>query len=321
MRKPRLAALFGAAAATVAILAAASAPAAEPQPSLIESKRAQVTLADYEAEMAKLPVEARAQFSADLGRLIQMLNNLFLNRAITADARAEGVDRDPALALQIQHQTERLLAQAYIEKLDQKNGAAFDSEPDKYNARAREIYITQQERFQMPARVRVSRLLVRVRPGAGDDAARARAEALHQKLVAGEDFAALARTASDDPLAKENGGEMGFVAERNLDPAFAAAAFALKKPGELSPVVKTDAGYEIIKFQDRREPGLLPYDEVRPDIIAEIRQKYVEESRAAYQRTKFADPPVSLNEPLIDKINRQARATAKPIGESRAANR
>jgi peptidyl-prolyl cis-trans isomerase C len=310
---------MGVAVTAWALLAAGAAAAADPaSPWLVQSRRALITQADYDAEMAKLPVDARAQYSADLGRVIQMLNNLYLNRAVAATAREEGLDRDPMIALQIAHQTERLLAQAYIEKRDQKNGEAFDRDPEKFAARARELYLTQADRFRMPERVRVSRLLVRVRPDSGDEGAQKRAEELRARAVAGEDFAALARSASDDPSAKDTGGNLGFIAAASVDPAFAAAAFALKEPGEVSAVVKTALGYEVIKFHERRAPGLLSFDEVRPEILAEIRKAYIEESRGAYQRSTFADPPVSLNDSAIGRINREARAAAKPIGDSRA---
>jgi peptidyl-prolyl cis-trans isomerase C len=307
--------------AAVASLAAPPVLAADADSWLAQSRRGQVAMADYDAEMAKIPADARAQFSADLGRLIQLLNNLFLNRAVASIARDEGLDRDPMIALQIEHQTERLLTQAYVEKLDRTTGEAFDRDPEKYAARARELYLTQADRFRLPERVRVSRILVRVRPDRGEVGARERAEELRAKAAAGEDFATLARAFSDEPPAKDTGGNLGFIAAANVDPAFAAAAFALKEPGEVSPVVKTAAGYEIIKFHERRAAGVQPFDEARPEILADIRKTHIEETRAAFQRSMFTDPPVSLNEPAIEKINKEARSTAKPIGDSRPAKR
>jgi peptidyl-prolyl cis-trans isomerase C len=305
----------------VTCLAGSPVHAADPGPSLAQSRRAQVGIADYDAEIAKMPADARAQFSADMGHVIQLLNNLFLNRAIATIARDEGLERDPVIALQIAHQTERVLAQAYIEQLDRKTGEAFDRDPEKFAARARELYLTQADRFRMPERVRVSRILVSVRPDRGDVSARERAEEVRTKAVAGEDFAVLARGFSDDPATKDTGGNLGFIAAAGVDPAFAAAAFALKEPGEISPVVKTESGYEILKFHERREPGLIPFDEVRAEILAEIRKAQIEEARAAFQRSMFTDPPVTLNQLAIERINKEARASAKPIGDSRGANR
>ncbi len=308
--------------AAMASLAGPPAFAAEPGPWLAQSRRGQIGMADYDAEMAKLPADARAQFSADLGRLVQLLNNLFLNRAVASIARDEGLDRDPMIALQIEHQTERLLTQAYIEKLDRTTGEAFDRDSGEVRgAGARALRDAGAIAFACRSAFASRGSWSASGPTGAKSAPGRRAEELRAKAAAGEDFAMLARAFSDEPPAKDTGGNLGFIAAANVDPAFAAAAFALKEPGEVSPVVKTAAGYEVIKFHERRAAGLQPFDEARPEILADIRKAHIEETRAAFQRSMFTDPPVSLNEPAIEKINKEARSTAKPIGDSRPANR
>ena len=54
---------------------------------------------------------------------------------------------------------------------------------------------------------------------------------------------------SECPSAK-SGGDLGYFGKASMDPAFSAAAFALK-PGQISNVVKSEAGYHIIKMEDR----------------------------------------------------------------------
>ncbi len=308
--------LFMAAAVAAAALLAAlpgAAAAADASPPIVESPRAVVTLADYEAEMAKLPPASSAMFSSSRVRLVQMLNNLYMNRAVARDARAEGMDRDPVLALQIQIQVDKLLAQARFDKLDRETGAAFDAAPDKYLPRAREVYVTQADRFRAPERVRVSHILVKV--GAdGDAAAKARAEALRARAAAGTPFADLAREASDDASAKSNGGDIGLVAAKQVDPDFAAAAFALRSPGELSPVVKSAFGYHVIQFHERVPAAVQSFDDAKPEIMAEIRKKLVDDARSAYQETMFKDPAPKTDERLIERINATARAAA-PVAE------
>jgi peptidyl-prolyl cis-trans isomerase C len=288
---------------------AGRAAAVDDSPPIFESSRARITLADYEAEMAKLQPAARAQFSANRQRLDQVLNNLFLNRAAANDARAAGLDRDPVLARQIEFAVEKVLAQAQFDKLDRERAAEVDANPDKYLARAREIYMMKADKFRAPEKVHVSHILVRVRAG-GDEAAKTRAEELRARAAAGAAFADLARDASDDPNAKRNGGDLGFIVATEVDPAFAAAAFALTAPGDLSPVVKATSGYHVILFHERKAPTLLSFDEVKPAILAEIRQDVVANERTAYQSGLLADPAPKVNEQLIDKINREARAAA-----------
>ena len=48
-----------------------------------------------------------------------------------------------------------------------------------------------------------------------------------------------------------NGGELGFFSRGDMFPEFEAAAFSLR-PGEVSPITKTKAGYHILQLIERR---------------------------------------------------------------------
>ena len=72
-----------------------------------------------------------------------------------------------------------------------------------------------------------------------------------ERVLRGEKFGALARLYSDDPGSASKGGDLGFVERGTLYPEFEAAAFNLKS-GEISQVVKTQAGYHIIQMIERR---------------------------------------------------------------------
>jgi peptidyl-prolyl cis-trans isomerase SurA len=72
-----------------------------------------------------------------------------------------------------------------------------------------------------------------------------------ERVLRGEKFGALARLYSDDPGSASKGGDLGFVERGTLYPEFEAAAFNLKT-GEISQVIKTQAGYHIIQMIERR---------------------------------------------------------------------
>jgi peptidyl-prolyl cis-trans isomerase SurA len=75
---------------------------------------------------------------------------------------------------------------------------------------------------------------------------------LLNRVKNGEDFATLASAYSEDPGSAEKGGELGFVNRGELDPAFEAAAFSLKKPNDVSDVVESAFGFHIIQLIERR---------------------------------------------------------------------
>ena len=72
-----------------------------------------------------------------------------------------------------------------------------------------------------------------------------------ERILRGEKISGLARLYSDDPGSASKGGDLGFVERGTLYPEFEAAAFNLKS-GEVSQIVKTQAGYHIIQLIERR---------------------------------------------------------------------
>ncbi len=113
---------------------------------------------------------------------------------------------------------------------------------------------------------RVAHILVE-----GDD--EAEAQAILDELNNGADFAALAQEKSDDFGSAENGGDLGWIERDVMDPAFEAAAFALKNPGDMSELVKSDFGYHIIKLEELKDSVAKPF----ADVEAEIKQEMVDQ--------------------------------------------
>lgn len=103
----------------------------------------------------------------------------------------------------------------------------------------------------VPTLYKVSHILLTVSPGAvSRQAALDSIGAIRERILAGEDFASLARDYSQDPGSARHGGQLGLVDRGTLVPQFEQAAFALK-PGETSSIVKTDFGYHLIQLIDK----------------------------------------------------------------------
>jgi peptidyl-prolyl cis-trans isomerase SurA len=75
---------------------------------------------------------------------------------------------------------------------------------------------------------------------------------LRERIENGEDFAALARSHSEDPGSASQGGDLGWVNPGQMVPEFERAADALK-PGELSTPVRSAFGLHLIQVLERRE--------------------------------------------------------------------
>jgi len=73
-----------------------------------------------------------------------------------------------------------------------------------------------------------------------------------ERVNNGEDFAFLASMYSDDVASAENDGDLGWVKRGDLVSEFAEAAFELSEKGQMSDVIKTEFGYHIIQFIERK---------------------------------------------------------------------
>ncbi len=99
----------------------------------------------------------------------------------------------------------------------------------------------------------VIRQIVRKPPVSLEEKLRVKKELLElrKRILNGESFSTMAILYSQDPGSAKNGGELGFYGRGQLYPAFEAAAYKLK-PGQISGVVKTKAGYHIIQMIARK---------------------------------------------------------------------
>ncbi|MBO4739255.1 MAG: peptidylprolyl isomerase [Bacteroidales bacterium] len=78
-----------------------------------------------------------------------------------------------------------------------------------------------------------------------------RLENYRSRILRGENFSTFARMYSEDPGSASKGGDIGFTSRGELYAPFESAAYGLK-PGEISSVVETEAGFHIIKMLERR---------------------------------------------------------------------
>lgn len=185
---------------------------------------------------------------------------------------------------------------ASIEVSDEEVRAFYSQNPEEFNAeatvRARHII------FNCP-------LTADAKTNAE---ARAKAEEAHQRAIAGEDFAELARELSEGPTAA-NGGDLGFFTHGQTAPTFANAAFALQ-PGGISPVVRTDFGYHVIKVEERRPARHIPLDEVFEQVKNMLMQQKTAQSVGQLVEA-LADRAEIIN--LIDGSKMEVRTNPREM--------
>jgi len=183
------------------------------------------------------------------------------------------------------------------------------------DADARKFYDTNTKEFEQPETVKASHILILVNKDDSEDVVKQKL-AVAQKAAArakkGEDFTKLAKELSQEPGAKESGGDLGFFPKDQMVPEFAEAAFA-QKTGQISDPVRTQYGWHVIKVTDKKKAGTVPYDEVKKQLLAYLekdkQRKAVQEllksmrDSAKIENTIPAAPPAPVMPqlPMSDK--------------------
>ncbi len=130
---------------------------------------------------------------------------------------------------------------------------------------------TKVAQFSAPEQMRARHILVSptTSSDASDRAARIKAEALLARVRGGEDFAKVAREASDDEPTRDHGGELGTFGRGVMLPGFETVAFTLR-PGQMSGLVRTQAGYHIILCVEYEPEIIQPLDLVYANVASDL---------------------------------------------------
>ncbi|SHR40686.1 Foldase protein prsA 1 precursor [Mycobacteroides abscessus subsp. abscessus] len=124
----------------------------------------------------------------------------------------------------------------------------------------------------------------------------ATANEVKSKLDAGEDFSELAKEYSTDTTTAESGGDLGYFSSGDMVAEFEEVAFALGVD-EISPPVKTDYGYHIIKVVDHQEAKEANFEDSKEEISDTLMNDkmsteytvWLEELKEEYEITNYLE--------------------------------
>lgn len=118
-------------------------------------------------------------------------------------------------------------------------------------------------------------ILVEVNDSLDDQQAKAKLENLQKRLQQGEDFAALAKEASDDPGSAANGGDLGYAGPGVYDPAFEEALYALGEQ-QVSAPVRSEFGWHLIKLLGVQAPEIPSLASLKDKLERQLKAQQVE---------------------------------------------
>lgn len=145
----------------------------------------------------------------------------------------------------------------------------------------------------------VAHILVAVDGETSDADAKAEADKVLAELQSGTSFAELAQKYSDDPLSKDNGGQLDPIEKGFQDPVFDEAVFSLAKPDDVSPVVRSEFGYHIIKLINVTGGDVQPFEDVKATIAESVKSTKIYDlfaEKESVLNEKGFETPDSLQE-------------------------
>jgi parvulin-like peptidyl-prolyl isomerase len=207
----------------------------------------------------------------------QILGNIRKENKLEDDATFEAALKQEGLTLaELRKSLERQMIMSRVQQVEVFGRIAITEDETRtyYNAHANE--------FTTPSSVTIREISIDVPSevrGEGaaaqptfnallDDAAKAKAESLRKRALAGEDFAALVTEASES-ASKANGGLIGPLNTDELNPQVKDILTALKVGGVSEPV-RTQRGYQLLKLETRSEVKTRSFDEAREDIANKV---------------------------------------------------
>ncbi|MDD5200595.1 MAG: peptidylprolyl isomerase [Terrimicrobiaceae bacterium] len=268
--------------------------AAEPPTVLARVGNADITAADVRPYLANLDPGQEAALAKDPAALNQFLRTLIVQRLLLKEASAAQWGKQPEVIAQLDRVRENALAESYLGSVA-KVPADYPTEADVQAA-----YDANKSAFLVSRQFRVAQIYIAA-PG-GSDQAPAKLATVEKSLKsANADFAKLAAANSDEAASAERGGEVGWLAESQMQPGIRKAVTALSK-GAVSAPLRLDDGWHILKILDVKEAYTASLAEVRDALVQRLRAAKARQLGEAYVTKLLEQNPVAINEIAVSQL-------------------
>jgi peptidyl-prolyl cis-trans isomerase C len=178
----------------------------------------------------------------------QVLDEVIDQKLLAAEAVKRKLDKDPAAQKRLAAARERVLSDLLVEGVVEK-AVSEDA--------VRQLYQEQVKLSRQSEELRARQIVVAGQP---------EAEGIRKAVAGGASFEALAMQRSADQATRFNGGDMGYFT-LDVMPETYQAALKDAKAGEIVGPFQTDAGFAIVKVEDRRPEAPITLESARPQIV------------------------------------------------------
>ena len=166
------------------------------------------------------------------------------------------------------------------------------------------------DRQPNPGQVRVSHLLVRVdeKSPTGEDQARRKIADIYTEVQKESTiWEEIVKTYTEDPASKQNAGNLPWFSVGSMIPEFEIAAFSLTEIGEISPPIRTQYGYHILRLEDKKPMDSFEEMEeiIRSKILRNSRSFMIQSQVMAIQKARYGFDENEINvEQISNDLNK-----------------
>jgi parvulin-like peptidyl-prolyl isomerase len=271
---------------TAILLLAAATPALAADPVVARAGDKEITASQIQPYLAKVSPAERDALLQNPAALSRAVRTILLQRQLLDEAKSAEWEKKPETQALLARVRDAAIAESFLESVT--------ALPPDYpgDAEITALYDSRKDALRLPTQYRLAQIFI----ASAEDKAKAKSEAgALAKQVKSGDFADLAKANSDEPVSAAKGGEVGWLAEDSIQPAIRKALSGAGKDAIAGPIELGD-GFYFVKILDLREPRTATLDEVRPQLIAALRQERAALNRQAYLERLQAKAPVTLNE-------------------------
>jgi peptidyl-prolyl cis-trans isomerase C len=266
--------------------------------SLVAGQGISIDAKEIQEELDRTSIESKVEL-AKTG-LKKNIINLYVRRVLANEATKSDIAQNKLVLSAIEKAKERILSDAMLESLDQKNQPSLDA----IEAYARTMYTANQQKYVIPEQLRASHILIRT----GEQDAKTKIQDILKQIKSGADFEELAKTRSQDPGSAGKGGDLGYFGRGRMIDQFEKVVFAMTKPGEVSDVFESPFGFHIIKLIDKKPAGVKPFAEVKDQLMKEAQNEILMQGRLKEQDRILKD--AKFNDQALETLEKSL--TVKP---------
>ena len=254
-----------------------------------------LTQAELDAAFSQIPPQHRLPFIRNGEQVDKLVQKLLRYKAVAYDAEKNGYSEDANAKLRMQLAAEEELAKAWLENILE------NAPPGDYETLAHEYYLAHPEEYQSQAAVDVSHILIKsdIRP---EEEALETVTRLHSELMADPSlFDQYITDYSEDPAKVSNKGRYPRVTAGQMVEPFEKKAFSMEEIGSISEPVQTSYGYHILRLNNKIPPNLIPFENVKPNLIQKVYTDYIETYRRNYV-LRISHGTIEIEDGAVEKM-------------------